>query len=618
MDRADAAIAACESPSTAVGPGIEVESRSHTRAGRGMMTGLDPAYAGTYRRLLGYVRQHWPVIAAALIATAVQAGLSGAVPALMSAIIHALRSPTGRGAAALWLPAAIAVVFALRGVMNLLAVYGLNWVGRSVIRDLRTQLFTHFIDLPSAFFDRSSAGSLISKLTYNTEQVAEAISNAIVVLVRDSLSISVQIGIMLYYSWQLTLVVVVIGPVLAVLVGYMSRAFRRHSARIQSSMGDVTRVTEQSLQGQRIVKIFAGQDYEQAQFDDINQKNFRLNMRLAASRGLGDALTQYVVALGAAAVIFIVFSNWILQDLTAAHFVGFITAMGMLLAPLKRLTTINAALQKGIAAAQSLFETLDEPTERDEGTLALERARGDVEYEDVGFAYGSGKERVLEAINLTIPAGRTVALVGASGSGKSTLAGLLPRFYEPSGGRVLLDGVDIRQYRLRDLRRQISYVGQDVVLFDDTIAGNIAYGALAAASRAAIEEAAEAAFVNPFAAQLPDGLDTQVGERGARLSGGQRQRIAIARALLKDAPVLILDEATSALDTQSEQHVQRALGRLMRGRTTLVIAHRLSTVEKADRIAVMQDGKIVESGTHRELLERGGYYATLYRIQFAG
>ena len=580
-----------------------------------MFQRLNPAYAGTYRRLLAYARPHRGIIAAALVGTAVQAGLSGSVAPLMSRVIHALTHQTGRDA--LWLPVAIAVVFTFRGVMNFLTIYGLNWVGRSVVRDLRTQLFTHFIDLPSAFFDRTPTGNLISKLTYNTEQVADAISNAIVVLARDSLNVIVQLGIMIYYSWQLTLTVAVVGPVIGVLVGYMSLAFRRHSTRIQSSMGDVTRVTEQSLQGQRIVKIFAGQDYEQEQFDQINQKNFRLNMRLAASRGLGDSLTQYVVALGAAAVIFLVFSNWILQGLTAGTFVAFITAMGMLLPPLKRLVTINAALQKGIAAARDLFETLDEPPEHDDGSIAIERSTGDVEYRDVRFGYGSDKERVLDGINLRIPAGKTVALVGPSGSGKSTLAGLLPRFYDPDEGQILLDGTDIRRYRLRDLRRQLSYVGQDVVLFDDTIAGNIAYGALAEAPRAAIEEAAEAAFVNEFAAALPDGLDTRVGERGALLSGGQRQRIAIARALLKDAPVLILDEATSALDAQSEQHVRRALGRLMQGRTTLVIAHRLSTVENADRIVVMRDGKIIESGSHRNLLDCGGYYSTLYRIQFA-
>jgi subfamily B ATP-binding cassette protein MsbA len=327
---------------------------------------------------------------------------------------------------------------------------------------------------------------------------------------------------------------------------------------------------------------------------------------------MGDALTQYAVALGVAAVMYFSFS-----DLSAPAFLGFITAMGMLLAPLKRLININAVIQRGIAAAASLFDILDQPGEPDTGTRTVERARGDVAYRDVTFRYDVGNEPALRGVTLEVPAGTTVALVGQSGSGKSTLASLLPRFYDPDGGAVLLDGVDVREYRLRDLRRQLSLVSQDVVLFDDTLANNIAYGALAACSRADIERAAEAAHVTEFAAALPQGLDTPVGERGALLSGGQRQRVAIARALLKNAPVLILDEATSALDTESERRVQAALAQLMRGRTTLVIAHRLSTIEGADRIVVMREGAVVETGTHAELLARGGYYSSLHRMQFA-
>jgi subfamily B ATP-binding cassette protein MsbA len=378
-------------------------------------------------------------------------------------------------------------------------------------------------------------------------------------------------------------------------------------------MGDVTKLTEQSLHGHRVVKVFEGQEQERRQFHDVNARNFRLHTRLVAVHALGDGLTQYAVALGVAAVMYFSFSN-----LDASSFLGFITAMGMLLTPLKRLININTVVQRGVAAAGSLFEILDQPGETDTGTKTLARARGDVAYAQVSFHYDTGNGPALRAVSLDIPAGTTVALVGQSGSGKSTLVSLLPRFYDAQEGAVQLDGEDVRHYSLRDLRRQISLVSQDVVLFDDTIANNIAYGALAQAPRAAIEKAAEAAYVAEFAAALPQGLDTRIGERGALLSGGQRQRIAIARALLKDAPVLILDEATSALDTESERRIQAALTGLMRGRTTLVIAHRLSTIENADRIVVLRAGEIVETGTHAQLLARGGYYSSLYRMQFAG
>ncbi|HVJ29431.1 MAG TPA: ATP-binding cassette domain-containing protein, partial [Gammaproteobacteria bacterium] len=388
-------------------------------------------------------------------------------------------------------------------------------------------------------------------------------------------------------------------------------AFRRYSARIQASMGDVTRLTEQSLHGHRVVKVFEGQDHERQQFQDVNTRNFRFNVRIVAVHTVGDALTQYAIALGLAAVMYLSFG-----DMEPAASLGFVTAMGMLLTPLKRLVNINSIVQRAITAAAGVFEILDQPKEADTGTLPLARARGDVAYRNISFRYESGKEPALRDVTLDVAAGTTVALVGQSGSGKTTLVSLLPRFYDPDQGAVMLDGRDVRAYSLRDLRRQIALVSQDVVLFDDTIANNVAYGALAKHSRADIERAAEAAYVTEFAAALPKGLDTRVGERGSLLSGGQRQRIAIARALLKDVPVLLLDEATSALDTESERKVQAALARLMRGRTTLVVAHRLSTVEHADLIVAMRGGSIVESGTHTELLARGGYYASLYNMQF--
>jgi subfamily B ATP-binding cassette protein MsbA len=577
------------------------------------MFGLNKESAAVYRRLLGYLRPHWWLIAAAIVPATLYATFDSAVPLLMKAVIERLQDAVRHPETAWQIPLLIAVVFPLRGAMDFLTVYGLAWVGRSVIRDLRDQLFGHYLQLPARYFDRSSSGQLISKLTYNTEQVAEAISNAVVILMRDTLAIIVLLGVMIYMSGRLTLAIAVVGPTIMFLVGKMSAAFRRYSARIQSSMGDVTKLTEQSLHGQRVVKIFEGQEQERAQFAHVNARNFRFNVRLVAVRAAGDALTQYAVALGVAAVVYMSFG-----DLNAPSFVGFITAMGMLLAPLKRLININAVLQRGIAAAADVFETIDEPREADTGTATLTRAHGDVEYRGVTFTYDAAKGAVLRDVNLAVPAGTTVALVGQSGSGKSTLVSLLPRFYDVQQGSVLLDGRDVRDYTLRDLRRQLSLVSQDVVLFDDTVANNIAYGALAGAPRAAIEAAAEAAYVAEFAADLPKGLDTPVGERGVLLSGGQRQRIAIARALLKDAPVLILDEATSALDTESERRIQAALTRLMQGRTTLVIAHRLSTIERADRIVVLRDGAIVESGTHAQLIACGGYYASLHRMQFAG
>jgi subfamily B ATP-binding cassette protein MsbA len=575
------------------------------------MSAVSPNAVSVYRRLLGYLRPHWPLVAAAVVPATIYAVVGTAVPLLMSEVIERLQDAARQNA---WqIPLLIAVLFPLRGTVDFLIVYGLAWVGRSVIRDLRSEIFAHYLGLPARYFDQGSSGVLIARLTYNTEQVAEAISTAVVILLRDTLAILTLLVIMIYFSPELTLLIAIVGPIIAIVVRAMSRAFRRYSERIQSSIGDVTRLTEQSLHGHRVVKVFEGQEQEERQFRDVNTRNFRFNTRLVAVHALGDALTQYVVALGVAAVMW-----WSFADLSAPAFIGFITAMGMLLAPLKRLININVIVQRGIAAASSLFEILDQPREADTGTKTLGRARGEVVYRNVSFRYDTGNERALRGVDLEIPAGTTVALVGQSGSGKSTLVSLLPRFYDPQQGGVLLDGGDVREYRLRDLRRQIGLVSQDVVLFDDTIANNIAYGALAQRSRAQVERAAEAAYVAEFAASLPQGLDTRIGERGALLSGGQRQRIAIARALLKDAPVLILDEATSALDTESERRIQAALTELMRGRTTLVIAHRLSTIESADRIVVMRAGEIVEMGTHGELLAHAGYYSSLYRMQFAG
>ena len=577
------------------------------------MPGLDANAVSIYRRLLRYLRPYWLILAAAIVPAAIYAVVGTAVPLLMTEVVERLQDVARTAESAWQIPVAIAVLFPIRSGMDFLAIYGLAWVGRSIIRDLRNEVFAHYLTLPAAYYDQSSSGVLISKLTYNTEQVADAISTGILVLLRDTLAILTLLVVMVRLSPQLTLLVAIVGPAIALVVGAMTRAFRRYSSRIQSSMGDVTRITEQSLHGHRIIKLFEGSEREQQQFRDVSARNFRFNVRLVAVQAGGDALTGYAIVLGVAAVIYGSFS-----DLNAPSFIGFITAMGMVLTPMKRLINVNAVIQRGITAAGSLFEILDQPRETDTGTKTIERARGDVVYRNVSFTYDAAKGPVLRDVSIDVPAGSTLALVGQSGSGKSTLVSLLPRFYDPQQGAVLLDGEDARNYTLRDLRRQLSLVSQDVVLFDDTIANNIAYGALAQCSREEIERAAETAYVAEFAAELPQGLDTRVGERGALLSGGQRQRVAIARALLKNAPVLILDEATSALDTESERRIQAALAHLMRGRTTLVIAHRLSTIEKADRIVVLRDGAMVETGTHDQLLARAGYYSTLHRMQFAG
>jgi subfamily B ATP-binding cassette protein MsbA len=574
------------------------------------MLGLNSEVVAVYRRLLRYLRPHWPLILVAFIPATIYAAVNTFLPLAMSEVIKRIENEARENA---WqIPVLFAVGFPIRALMDFLTVYGLAYVGRSVIRDLRSEVFTHYLGLPARYFDQSSSGLLIAKLTYNTEQVADAIASATVILLRDTLAIIVLLILMIRLNPMLTLLIGVIGPTIALLIGAMSRAFRRYSGRIQHSIGDVTRLTEQSLMGHRVVKVFEGQERELEQFQEVNKRNFRFNLKLVAVQAAGDGLTAYTVVLGASAIIYLSFG-----DVDAPSFIGFITAMGLVLTPLKRLINVNAVLQRGITAAASLFTTLDEPLEQDTGSVKIERASGNVEYRHVRFSYDPAKGEVLRDVNLVIPAGTTLALVGQSGSGKSTLVSVLPRFYDVNSGAVILDGRDVRDYSLRDLRRQVSLVTQDVILFDDTIANNIAYGALARAPRSAVQQAAEAAFVTEFAAVLPEGLDTRVGERGSLLSGGQRQRIAIARALLKDAPIVILDEATSALDTESERRVQAALARLMRGRTTLVIAHRLSTIESADLIAVMREGAVVELGTHAELLAQGGYYSTLHRMQFA-
>ncbi|MBH98062.1 MAG: lipid A export permease/ATP-binding protein MsbA [Rhodospirillaceae bacterium] len=569
-----------------------------------------------YKRLFRYVIPHWKIVPAALIGMILVASSNAYIPFLMSQVIGILEED-GRASGSLLIPLILFITFVVRGFADFMAVYGLNWLGRAVIHDLREDIFQHYTKLPSAFYDLNSSGSLVSKLTYNTEQVSEAISNVVVVGIRDSLTIIVLIGAMIYISPALTTMVAVAAPIVGWLISLMSKAFRRYGLRIQTSMGDATRVTEEALSAHRIVKVFEGQEHQKKQFSEINERNRKQFMKLVAASAAGDMLTQYTVTAAVTAMIAVAFSGLLIQDLGASVFIGFLTAMGMTLAPLKRIININAALQRGIAAGLTLFETIDEPVERDAGTKKIDRARGEIKFKDLSFGYQNSETKVLNNINLFVPAGSSLAIVGRSGAGKSTLVGLLPRFYDVDTGQVCLDGIDVREYRLKDLRRQVSLVSQDVILFDDSIANNIAYGLLADSPRADIEAAAEAAYVKEFADELPDGLDSPVGQRGALLSGGQRQRIAIARALLKNAPILILDEATSSLDTRSEKRIQSSLKELMKDRTTLVIAHRLSTVENVDRIVVLDQGITAEEGTHTELMSQEGIYSGLHRIQFS-
>ncbi len=513
-----------------------------------------------------------------------------------------------------FLPIAIVGLFLVRGLAAFFSAYCLGWIGRNVIMVLRGQAFDKFLVLPTKFFDSISAGEMLSRLTFNVEQVAEATSNVVTVLIRDTLTIICLLAYMVYLSPPLTGILLITGPLMALVISTLSKVFRRHSARIQSSIGDVARITEEALQSHRVVKMFSGQQYESDRFGAVNEKNMRLNMRLIGTRAGGDALINIVIALGVAGVIYFVMSEEF--QLPVADVAGFITAMVFLLRPIRQITNVNVAIQRGIAAGISIFELLDEPAETDTGAFTVERVDGRVEFRDVGFTYNIEKGAVLADISLDVSSGEMLAIVGRSGSGKSTLVSLLPRFYDPDAGQILLDGRPLQEYRLTNLRNQISFVSQEVVLFNDSIANNIAYGGLRDATPAEIERAAHAAHVDEFTDALPDGLETQVGDRGVMLSGGQRQRIAIARALLKNAPLLILDEATSALDTASERHIQQALAELVLNRTTFVIAHRLSTVESADRIIVMADGRIIESGTHADLLALNGQYTRLRRMQF--
>jgi subfamily B ATP-binding cassette protein MsbA len=569
-----------------------------------------------YRRLWRYVLPHKGIGVIAVIGMAatafIEASLVYLLEPLMDEALVAKNLETAK-----WLPIAFIAIFIARGIAGFATEASLGWIGRAVISSLRREVFNKFLTLPARFFDKSTAGPLLSRMTYNVEMVAESVTSVVTIAIRDVLTVIAAFAVMLIQSPRLTVFVVILFPVIAVLIRVLGIAFRRYSNRIQDSVGEVTQVREEMVRGNWVVKMFGGYEYERDRLADVDEKNRRQNLKLIRVRSMGVAVTQTIFGFGVALVIYMASRESLEGNLTAGQFISFFSAMMLMLQPVRRITNVNATLQRGVAGAHSLFMIMDEPDEVDTGSVEKTDVRGDIEFRNVGFRYGKDDVPVLHEISVSVGAGQTLAVVGHSGSGKSTLASLLPRFYEASEGDILLDGVSIRDYTLASLRDNISLVSQDVVLFNDTIANNLAYGELRVHSREELLQAAEAAHVMDFAKEMPKGLETRVGDRGALLSGGQKQRVAIGRALLKDAPVLILDEATSALDSKSERHIQDGLAKLMKGRTTLVIAHRLSTVENADRIIVLDAGRIIESGTHAELLAANGHYAALYRMQFS-
>lgn len=511
-----------------------------------------------------------------------------------------------------YLPFLLFGLLVIRATSGFVANFAMRWVSRRVVENLRMDAFTSLMKLPVSFFDATSVGVVTSKLTYDAEQMAKASTNAAVSMVRDSLTILGMVGYMLYLDWRLTLIFIVMAPFMALYLQRMTPKVRAAGKFVQQSVGDMTKVSEEALSGQRMVKIFAGADYENQRFARVLGQNRHMQIRLARISGLSSLVVEVLAALALGLVVY-----YSVGKFSAGEFAAFIGALLMIISPIKSLTNLNEDLQVGLAAAQSVFSLIDAAPQIDEGSKEIQRAKGEIEFRGVGLRYDNAKRAALNNVSFIVKPGEKIALVGRSGGGKTTLVNLLPRFYELQQGLVMLDGVDVRALSLQNLRQQFALVSQDVILFNDTVFNNIAYGSLRNSTEAEVIAAAKAAHAWEFIEQLPAGLQNEIGDRGVRLSGGQRQRLAIARAILKDSPILLLDEATSALDTESEQHVQAALDTLMQNRTSIVIAHRLSTIENADRIMVMEQGEIVESGTHDALIKQNGHYAKLYRKEFS-
>lgn len=571
-------------------------------------------------RLYGFVRPHGGVFALGVLGMVLTAATEPAFPALFKVLLDDGFGEQG-AAWLMWaLPLGLILLFLLRGIFTFTMNYAMSWVGQRVLTDLRRDMFARLAEMPASFFARESAGQLIARLVSDVNHVTTTLGGVVITVVRDSFIILGLLAWLLYLNWQLTLVALVLIPVVALMVAAFSRRMRRLSQEQMHYVGEMTRVIEEAIHCNPVIKVYGGQDYEKSRFARANERLRNFARRMTVASATIVPLTQLAAAFAVAVVVAIALAQSRADATTVGGFVSFLTAMLMLLAPLKHLADVNTQLQRALAAADVVFRFIDEPTESDSGTREMDRARGELVFEAVGFTYPGASQPALSEVDFRISTGETVALVGPSGGGKTSLANLIARFYPATEGRILIDGIPIEELRLASLRRQIAWVSQQVMLFNDTLAANVAYGGRRDASEAEIRAALDAANLSEFVASLPQGLQTVIGDNGIRLSGGQRQRLSIARAILKNAPILILDEATSALDNESERHVQAAMETLMRGRTTLVIAHRLSTVIGADRILVMAQGRLIESGRHEELLARAGLYARLYQSgeAFAG
>ena len=565
-----------------------------------------------YKRLMCYVLPYWRMFVISAIGFAIYAATEPAVVMIIQRIIDSFSNSDRTDIQ--YLPLLFIVLFLVRGVGAFLGNYYLSRISGNVIHKLRCAIFDHYTQLSTQYFDGHNSGHMISRITNNIGEVTRATSDSVRSYVREGFTALGLFWYLLYTNWQLSLVFLAIAPVVVLMVSYVGKRLKRLSRNMQDTVGDLTHITSEMVSGNRIVKGFGGEHYERQRFKASSLENRKQYRKLIMTMSLNNPLMQLLISFALAGMMYL--ALMIMKYSSAGEFVGFFTAAFLLPKPIRQLSDANAEILRGIAAAESLFEVLDEPVEVDQGDVEIERSQGRIEFKNLSFGYPGSETLALKNINLVIEPGTTVALVGASGGGKTTMINLLPRFYDYADGEILIDGVELKRYKLDCLRRQIALVTQHVTLFNATVANNIAYGALQGATREKIEQAASDAYAMEFIGNMPQGLDTEIGENGVKLSGGQRQRLALARALLKDAPILILDEATSALDTESERYIQAALNHVMKGRTTLVVAHRLSTIENADVILVMDHGSIIERGSHRELLARDGAYAKLHKMQF--